>query len=73
MRNVMGLMPYLAPVFFRNLTTEVSTELHLVLLICVFMGIFTSFNTTFPRWTGYIAICLYPISIALTYVLTSVL
>ncbi|XP_047951755.1 sodium/calcium exchanger NCL2-like [Salvia hispanica] len=71
MGNVIGMLPFLVPVYFRDLSSEVSLELHLVLLICLGMGGFASFNTTFPRWTGYVAIALYPISLGTVYVLTS--
>lgn len=73
MNNMIGLMPFLAPVYFHNLSSDVSAELLVVLLICIIMGIFTSFNTTFPRWTGYLVLSLYPISLVTVYVLTSVL
>ncbi|XP_057797560.1 sodium/calcium exchanger NCL2-like isoform X2 [Salvia miltiorrhiza] len=73
MGNIIGLLPFLVPVYFRNLSSDVSAELHLVLLLCIFMGTYTSFNTTFPRWTGYVALILYPISLATVYVITSVL
>ncbi|KAH6795384.1 hypothetical protein C2S51_036370 [Perilla frutescens var. frutescens] len=73
MNNMIGLMPFLAPVYFRNLSSDASAELLVVLLICIIMGIFTGFNTTFPRWTGYLVLIIYPISLAIVYVLTSVL
>ncbi|KAL1562650.1 sodium/calcium exchanger NCL2-like [Salvia divinorum] len=73
MGNAISLLPFLVPVYFRDLSSEVSTELHLVLLICLGMGGFTSFHTRFPRWTGYLAIALYPISLGTVYVLTSLL
>lgn len=73
MNNVIGLIVFLAPVYARNLSSDVSAEVLVVLLICIIMSIFTSFSTTFPRWTGYIVLLLYPISLATVYVLTSVL
>ncbi|KAG6385308.1 hypothetical protein SASPL_154141 [Salvia splendens] len=72
MGNIIGLLPFLVPVYFRDLSSDVSAELHLVLLICLVMGGFTSFNTTFPRWTGYVALILYPISLGTVYVITSI-
>lgn len=73
MNNMMGLIPFLAPVYFRNLSSDVSAELLLVLTICVVMGLFTSFNTTFPRWAGFVVLSLYPISLLSLYLLTAVL
>ncbi|GFP79734.1 nudix hydrolase 15 mitochondrial [Phtheirospermum japonicum] len=72
MNNIIGLIVFLAPVYARNLTSDVSAEVLVVLLICIVMTIFISFRTTFPRWTGYLVLLLYPISLATVYVLTSV-
>ncbi|KAI3466717.1 hypothetical protein Pfo_023380 [Paulownia fortunei] len=72
MNNVIGLIVFLAPVYARNLSSDVSAEVMVVLMICILMSIFTSFCTTFPRWTGYLVLLLYPVSLATVYVLTSV-
>lgn len=72
MNNVIGLIVFLAPVYARNLASDVSAELQVVLIICIVMSIFTSFCTTFPHWTGYLVLVLYPISLASVYFLTSV-
>ncbi|KAL2475269.1 sodium/calcium exchanger family protein/calcium-binding EF hand family protein [Abeliophyllum distichum] len=72
MNNVIGLMVFLAPVYVRNLSSDVSAEVVVLLIICILMTAFTSFCTTFPRWTSYIVLLLYPISLASVYVLTSV-
>ncbi|KAL0407407.1 UNVERIFIED_CONTAM: Sodium/calcium exchanger NCL2 [Sesamum latifolium] len=72
MNNVIGLIVFLAPVYTRNLAADVSAEVLVVLIICIVMSIFTSLCTTFPRWTGYLVLVLYPISLASVYALTSV-
>ncbi|KAK6154757.1 hypothetical protein DH2020_009005 [Rehmannia glutinosa] len=72
MNNIIGLIVFLAPVYARNLSSDVSAEVLVVLMICIVMSIFSSFRTTFPRWTGYVVLLLYPISLATVYVLTSV-
>ncbi|KAL0321274.1 UNVERIFIED_CONTAM: Sodium/calcium exchanger NCL2 [Sesamum radiatum] len=72
MNNVIGLLVFLAPVYARNLASDVSAEVLVVLIICIVMSIFTSFCTTFPRWTGYLVLLLYSISLASVYILTSV-
>lgn len=72
MNNVIGLIVFLAPVYFRNLSSDVSAEVIVLLVVCILMTLFTSFCTTFPRWTSYIVLLLYPISLASVYVLTSV-
>ncbi|KAL8511573.1 hypothetical protein ACS0TY_018106 [Phlomoides rotata] len=73
MNNIIGLIVFLAPVYVRNLSSDVSAEILVVLVICIAMVVFASFNTTFPRWTGYLVLVLYPVSLAMVYVLTSVL
>ncbi|KAK4386568.1 Sodium/calcium exchanger NCL2 [Sesamum angolense] len=72
MNNVIGLIVFLAPVYARNLAADASAEVLVVLIICIVMSIFTSFCTTFPRWTGYLVLVLYPTSLASVYILTSV-
>ncbi|KAL7142629.1 hypothetical protein ABFS83_08G136700 [Erythranthe nasuta] len=73
MNNIIGLIVFLAPVYARNLSTNVCAEVLLVLIICTVMSVFTSIYTTFPRWIGYVLVSLYPISLATVYILTTVL
>lgn len=73
MNNIIGLIVFLAPVYAQNLASDVSAEILVVLVICIVMVSFASFNTTFPRWAGYLVLALYPVSLATVYVLTSVL
>ncbi|KAI3456190.1 hypothetical protein Pfo_012853 [Paulownia fortunei] len=73
MNNVIGMIVFLAPVYARNLSADVFAEVLVVLIICILMTLLTSFCTTFPRWLGYLVLLLYPISLALVYLLTSVL
>ncbi|KAH7857246.1 hypothetical protein Vadar_010526 [Vaccinium darrowii] len=72
MNNMMGLTMFLALVYIRNLSWDVSAEVLVVLIICTAMGIFTSLCTKFPIWTSFVAFLLYPISLLLLYVLTTV-
>ncbi|KAI8567924.1 hypothetical protein RHMOL_Rhmol02G0158800 [Rhododendron molle] len=72
MNNMMGLAMFLALVYIRNLSWDVSAEVLVVLVICTAMGIFTSVCTKFPIWTSFVAFLLYPISLLLLYVLTTV-
>ncbi|GMN43618.1 hypothetical protein TIFTF001_012811 [Ficus carica] len=73
MNNLMGLVAFLALVYIRNLSWDVSAEVLVVLIICTLMGLYTSFTTTFPVWTSIVAIVLYPVSLLFLYLLTSVL
>ncbi|KAM7525051.1 hypothetical protein LguiA_014953 [Lonicera macranthoides] len=70
--NLFGLTIFLSLVYIRNLEWDVSAEVLVVFIICTAMGLFTSFRTVFPRWTGFVAYLLYPISLVFLYVLTSV-
>ncbi|XP_030552375.1 sodium/calcium exchanger NCL2-like [Rhodamnia argentea] len=73
MNNVMGLATFLALVYIKDITWDVSAEVLVVLLICTLMGTITSFRTKFQFWTCILAFALYPVSLLLLYILTSVL
>ncbi|KAI8009261.1 Sodium/calcium exchanger NCL [Camellia lanceoleosa] len=73
MNNVICLSVFLALVYVRGLTWEFSTEVLVILVVCLTMGAFASFRTTFPLWTPLVAFFLYPFSLALVYVLDYVL
>ncbi|KAK4255860.1 hypothetical protein QN277_008799 [Acacia crassicarpa] len=69
MNNVLCLAVFLALVYVRGLTWDFSAEVLVILVVCIVMGVFASFRTTFPLWTSIMAILLYPFSLALVYVL----
>ncbi|KQK03282.1 sodium/calcium exchanger NCL1 [Brachypodium distachyon] len=69
MNNTLCLGVFLALIYFRNLTWDFSSEVLIILLVCVIMGLFTSFRTNFPLWTCLVAYLLYPLSLAVVYVL----
>ncbi|KAE8677796.1 Sodium/calcium exchanger family protein / calcium-binding EF hand family protein isoform 2 [Hibiscus syriacus] len=69
MNNVLCLSVFLALVYVRGLTWNFSSEVLVILIVCIVMGTFASFRTTFPLWTCSIAYILYPFSLALVYVL----
>ncbi|PKA51638.1 hypothetical protein AXF42_Ash003005 [Apostasia shenzhenica] len=69
MNNTLCLAVFLALVYLRHLTWDFSSEVLVILLVCIVMGLFTSFRTTFPLWTCLVAYLLYPFSLALVYVL----
>lgn len=73
MNNVMGLATFLALVYIKDISWDVSAEVLLVLLICTVMGFLSRFLTKFPLWIGIIAYILYPVSLVFLYVLTTVL
>ncbi|KAH7859984.1 hypothetical protein Vadar_007910 [Vaccinium darrowii] len=73
MNNALCLSVFLALVYVRDLTWDFSAEVLVIVIVCVVMGAFASFRTTFPLWTAILAFLLYPFSLALVYVLDYVL
>ncbi|EHA8589642.1 sodium/calcium exchanger NCL1 [Cocos nucifera] len=69
MNNTLCLAIFLALVYLRHLTWDFSAEVLIILVVCIVMGLFTSFRTTFPLWTCSIAYLLYPLSLVIVYVL----
>lgn len=69
MNNVLCLAVFLALVYARGLTWDFSAEVLIILIVCIVMGAFGGFRTTFPLWTSFLAFALYPFSLALVYVL----
>lgn len=72
MNNMISLMVFLSIVYIRDLSWNVSAEVMVVMIICTIMGLFTSSRTEFPLWTSFLAYLLYPISLLMLYVYTSV-
>ncbi|KAG6637233.1 sodium/calcium exchanger NCL-like [Carya illinoinensis] len=73
MNNVLCLSVFLALVYIRGLTWDFSSEVLVIIIVCVVVGCFASFRTYFPLWTALVALLLYPFSLALVYVLDYVL
>ncbi|KAG6517118.1 hypothetical protein ZIOFF_020498 [Zingiber officinale] len=69
MNNTLCLAVFLALVYFRGLTWDFSAEVLIILIVCVVMGHFASFRTTFALWTCFVAFLLYPFSLGLVYLL----
>ncbi|KAL2553182.1 sodium/calcium exchanger family protein/calcium-binding EF hand family protein [Forsythia ovata] len=72
LNNTLCLSVFLALVYVRELVWDFSSELLVILIVCVVMGVFASIRTTFPLWTSLLAFLLYPFSLALVYVLVYV-
>ncbi|KAL1813043.1 hypothetical protein ACET3Z_023108 [Daucus carota] len=69
MNNVLCLSVFLALVYLRGLVWDFSSEVLVILIVCIVMGALGSIRSTFPLWTTSIAFLLYPFSLALVYVL----
>ncbi|KAK9152954.1 hypothetical protein Sjap_000434 [Stephania japonica] len=69
MNNVLCLSVFLALVYARGLVWDFSSEVLVILIVCIVMGLFGSFRTVFPLWTSSVAYALYPFSLVLVYVL----
>ncbi|XP_073304187.1 sodium/calcium exchanger NCL-like [Primulina huaijiensis] len=67
--NMMCLSVFLALVYVRCLAWNFTSEVLVILVVCIVMGLFASTRTTFPLWTCFLAFSLYPFSLALVYVL----
>ncbi|KAH7842326.1 hypothetical protein Vadar_004030 [Vaccinium darrowii] len=68
MSNILSLSVFLGLVYIRELTWSFSLEVLVILIVCILMGVFASFRTTFPLWTCLVAFSLYPLSVLLVYV-----
>ncbi|KAG6392017.1 hypothetical protein SASPL_146219 [Salvia splendens] len=73
MNNVVSLIVFLTPVYALNLSTDVLVEVLVVIVMNTGMAALTGFRTSFPRWLGYVVVLLYPVTLAVTYLLTDVL
>ena len=69
MNNTLCLAVFLALVYIRGLTWDFSSEVLVIFLVCIIVGLFTSFRTTFPLWMSFVAFLLYPLSLIMVYVL----
>jgi hypothetical protein len=72
MNNTLCLGVFLALVYFRQLTWDFSSEVFIIMLVCVVMVLFACFRTTFPLWTCLTAYALYPLSLIIVYILDHV-
>ncbi|KAG6637224.1 sodium/calcium exchanger NCL-like [Carya illinoinensis] len=74
MNNVLCLSVFLALVNIRGLAWDFSSEVLVIIIVCVVVGCFASFSKQdFPKWTALVAFLLYPLSLVLIYVLRYVL
>ncbi|KAI3973718.1 hypothetical protein MKX01_031138 [Papaver californicum] len=73
MNNVLGLIALLSIVYARDLEWNFSSEVLIILVICLIMGLISSFRTRFPIWLSLVAYLLYPLSLLMVYILNSVL
>lgn len=69
MNNVLCLSVFLALVYVRGLVWDFSSEVLVILIVCILMGALGSIRSTFPLWTTSVAFLLYPFSLALVYIL----
>uniref|UniRef100_A0A0C9S743 TSA: Wollemia nobilis Ref_Wollemi_Transcript_13963_2132 transcribed RNA sequence n=1 Tax=Wollemia nobilis TaxID=56998 RepID=A0A0C9S743_9CONI len=69
MNNTLCLGVFLALVYIRGLDWDFSAEVLVILIVVLVMGLLSSFRTTFPSWMSFIAFLLYPLSLAIVYVL----
>ncbi|XP_034701498.1 sodium/calcium exchanger NCL1-like [Vitis riparia] len=73
MGNILSLSVFLGLIYFRQLTWDFASEVLIILIVCILMGVFAGTRTTFPLWTSLMAFLLYPLSLVLVYVLDNYL
>ncbi|KAL4589041.1 hypothetical protein LXL04_001943 [Taraxacum kok-saghyz] len=73
MNNVLGFSVLLTVIYFRGLTWDFSREMSAVLIVCIIVGMTTSFMSKFAIWTSFIAYLLYPLSLIFVSVFNKVL
>lgn len=69
MSHIFSLSVFLALVYIRDLSWDFSAEVLIIIIVCLIIGIFVSFQTTFQLWTSMVAFLLYPVSPLLVYIL----
>ena len=69
MNNTLSLGVFLAIVYGRHLVWEFTAEVLIIALVTIIMGLLTSIRKTFPLWTAFLILPLYPLSLALVAVL----
>ncbi|MCO5572604.1 hypothetical protein L7F22_026361 [Adiantum nelumboides] len=69
MNSTMGLGIFLAVVYARQLEWDFSSEVMVIVIVVVVMGLVGSFRKVFPLWMTGIALFLYPLSLGLVAVL----
>ncbi|PKI42579.1 hypothetical protein CRG98_037024 [Punica granatum] len=73
MSNTLSLSVFLGLVYIRELDWNFFSEVLIIFIVCAVMGIIASFRTTFPLWIALLACALYPLSLAMVFVLDYVL
>ncbi|OWM78689.1 hypothetical protein CDL15_Pgr002860 [Punica granatum] len=71
--NTFCFAVFLAIVYARDLTWKFSSEALVTLVVTILVGLIAGFKTDFPLWTSISAYVLYPLSLALAYLLSYVL
>lgn len=73
MNNTLCLGIFLAIVYIRGLEWDFSAEVLVILLVVLAMGLLGSLRMTFPLWMSFVAFLMYPLTLAIVYVLDYVL
>ncbi|KAL6202146.1 hypothetical protein ACLB2K_025857 [Fragaria x ananassa] len=72
LNNLLCLSVFLAIVYIRGLYWDFGSEVLVLVIVCIVMGALTSFRTILPLWTSVLAVLLYPLSLAVVYILHSI-
>nr|XP_043622267.1 sodium/calcium exchanger NCL2-like [Erigeron canadensis] len=72
MGSLSSLSTFLAIVYIKDLSWNVSAQVLVMLIICGVMTVITSTRTVYPLWMGYMIYLMYPTSLLMLYLLTVV-
>ncbi|KAK7324696.1 hypothetical protein VNO77_28459 [Canavalia gladiata] len=72
MSNILSLSVFLGLVYIRDLTWNFSSEVLVIVIVSILMGLVASFRTTFPLWLCFPVYALYPLSLLLVCILNYV-
>ncbi|KAG2372008.1 Sodium/calcium exchanger [Vigna angularis] len=73
MNNILGFFAISVLICVGQVTWQYSAELLVVAIVCSIAGLTASFLSTFPLWSSFFAILLYPLSLVMVFVLDQVL
>ncbi|KAI4333869.1 hypothetical protein L6164_018624 [Bauhinia variegata] len=67
--NTLSRAVFLGLVYIRDLTWTFSSQVLIILIVCIIMGSISSFRTTFSLWLCILAYALYPLFRLLVFIL----
>ncbi|KAI3509800.1 hypothetical protein L1887_25323 [Cichorium endivia] len=72
MYNLLCVSVLLAVIYVRGLTWDFSSEVLVILVVCIVIGLLGSLRTTLRLWTAYLGLGLYLLTLVLVYIVAHV-